>query len=141
MKKIKFYQVQCLLLHQIIRAQIYDTSYIDAIKFLSKNLCKKINKENFICELSYKKIKKILKYIEEQDMKNNIVSSCISLTLLAHILCIYSNKNTEIVIGVKIENGKVLSHSWLEVEDGGVINFFTDYSKYKIIKKFSLENI
>ncbi len=141
MKYIKTSLMQCVLLHQIIRASIYNMGYIETIKSLSLNLCKKVDKYKFLCRLSIKKIKKILKYIQQQDLHNNIVSSCISITLLAHLLCIFSNKDSQIIVGVKIENGKVLSHSWLEVGDKQILNYFTDYKEYHIIKKFCLENI
>ena len=140
MKKIIY--TQSILLHQLIRKFMYKTDYISTIKFLKNSLYDCINVENYKCNLSINSIYKILNFIVREDEQHNLVSSCISITLLAYLLCDFSSIKTKIVLGVKIINGKLISHSWLRIlKNNSIINFFTDYKDYKIIKEFSLEDV
>lgn len=132
---------QAIILHQIIRGCIYANDYITTIKMLKKQLYDNLNFSRLCVKLSLKKIKKIVDYVYLLDKQNELVSSCISITILAHILCEMANIKSQIVIGVNIENGKLLSHSWLVLKNNEVINYFTDYKKYRPIKKFMIKEV
>lgn len=141
MKKIIY--TEAILIHQFIRKSIYKIGYIETLKSIKKDIFDCLALEDFTINLKASVINKMLNYIVNEDKENSLVSSCISITILAHILCILSNIKSKIVIGVKIENGKLFSHSWLKVIDSNkkIINYFEDYRNYKVIKEFCLGDL
>lgn len=121
---------------------IYNTNYIETIKFLKTNIYDCVDVETFKFKASIRQIKKILEYIVSEDKKNNIVSSCITITILAHLLCYFADIKSKIVLGVQVINGKLISHSWLKIDKKDkIINYFTEYENFEIIKEFALEEI
>lgn len=109
MKKIIY--TQSVLIHQLIRKMIYRFDYIKTIKLLKEEIYDSMWIEEYKYRLSIRNINKILKYIANEDSKHNIVSSCISITILAYLLCDFANIESKIIIGVALVNQKVLSHS------------------------------
>lgn len=126
-----------VLIHTILRMNINQLGYVNAIKVLSKNFISVLNAVNTFPPLSTRQIKKIAATIITDDNKDMLVTSCISISLLVHILCLLSKINSEIVIGVTIINGKVFSHAWVETHDE-TFDFMSEGYNYKVIKKFSL---
>ena len=126
-----------MVMHTLLRTNINKFGYVDTIKDLSKDINSILLAINNFSVLSVKQIRKIAKVIIEKDLSNELVASCISISLLIHILCILYKIDSYIVIGVVLINGKLFSHAWVETVDAK-IDFMAEGYNYKTIKKFTL---
>lgn len=128
-----------ILIHQLLKNQIQTIGYIKTL-----NTCKNIvSKTQFQSKISKKRAyeyinRKINKLLAEEE-KGNLITSCISLSLLIHILLFTYNIKSHIIIGVFcVNNSNIISHAWVKTEDDTIFNFHYDNIKYKEITKLSI---
>lgn len=128
------------LLHQIIRSDIYSQGYIQSLRTFSRAIAPLLIAQTGVGGYTVKQIRKFVEYISNKDSNGLIVASCVSVSALTHLLCELSGRKSNIVIGVTVQNGKVYSHAWVELDNAEKIDFFNDGRGYKTIKRFSIKD-
>ena len=126
-----------IVIHNLLRININTFGYVKSINLLSIGLNSILSAIDTFHPLSIKEIKKIIKFIIDKDASNELVTSCISISLFVHILCLISKINSKIIIGVALINNKVFSHAWVET-DFEKIDFMSEGYAYKVIKEISI---
>lgn len=140
-KELKLIESLSIIIHSFIRAELSKTDFYTAIKSIAMCLVPFIENTN----ISYKDfdfniLAKIAKKILTEDKQGELVSSCVSISILIHLLlCIY-NIDSYIIIGVCVNSGKTFSHAWV-VSDNKEYNYKFDNYEYKEINRINLKEV
>lgn len=104
-----------ILLHQFIKSSIQLNGFFGAV-----DICKNIYNSTEHCIQSkatkiFSKISRLIEKLKELDQDGAIVTSCLSIALLVHLLLSLNNINSELKIGVNLVNDvDIISHAWVE---------------------------
>ena len=129
-----------LLTHSLIRMSIIHCGYIEAMRQISTTICSIYQIDRRKLSMKKRDIVSALEDIIRQDTNGQVVASCISIAATAHVLLYMMGVSSKIVIGVRLIDKKILSHSWVEITSDEIINFQFDNIEYKPIRKFDLDS-
>lgn len=140
-KELKLIESMAIIIHSFIKIELSRSDFYTAIKSIAVCISPFIEKSNILRkDLDYKTLEKIAKKILSEDSQGKLVSSCVSISILLHILlCIY-NIDSYIVIGVCVNSGKTFSHAWV-VSEKKEFNYRFDNFEYKEINRINLKEV
>lgn len=140
-KDLKLIESMAIVIHSFIRIELSKSDFYTAIKAIATCLFPFIESNNISPKnFNYKILEDIAKKILIKDNQGELVSSCVSISILLHLLlCIY-NIDSYIVIGICVNSGKTFSHAWV-VSGEKEFNYRFDNFEYKEINRINLKEV
>lgn len=128
-----------ILIHQFLRESIREKGFIKTFDNCKKMIKNIVIRENKISEKkSFKTISKLIKIILDNESQGNLISSCISISLLIHLILFSFNIKSKLHIGVYCVNDEsIISHAWVTTNKY-TFNFHYDNINYAEILQLDL---
>ena len=107
-----------ILLLQFIKSSIQLNGFFNTVE-----ICRNIYNSTehsvvYKTKKTFKKIIRLINELKELDSDGVIVTSCLSIALLVHLLLSLNNINSQLKIGVNLINDiDIISHAWVESMD------------------------
>lgn len=136
-----------LLLHALVRALILDRPIDDAYLAICKNVFPGTVFGSFANSakgVNHSYLVSACDFIYELDHKEWSYASCYSASIVIHLMSFVSGIDSEIVIGVKKQDAKMVGHAWVELNESNRKKIVTPgriaIENFKIIKRLHPEH-
>ncbi|WP_181321788.1 lasso peptide biosynthesis protein [Trinickia symbiotica] len=140
-------QRHILLLHGLVRALLLERAIDDAYLTICKNVFPGAVLGNFPASpktIDHHYLTRICDFIYELDGKEWSYASCYSASIVVQLISLVFGVDSEIIIGVKKQDQKMIGHAWVELSGVNRKQIITPgrigINEFKVIKRLRPEN-